>query len=76
MVCIYCKEKDESRLMMRSQVVRGKVETINVCLQCWWSKEVHTDGENGNLLSEQKPTERRIPDQPEPSHSGVGKAAS
>ncbi len=46
-VCKYCGEKDKSRLMTRSTVVEGKVETIDICLECWWSKEIHGKEENG-----------------------------
>ena len=55
MQCKYCAESEESRLMTRTSLVNGKVETIDVCLECWWSKEVHGKTEDGNLLSKQEP---------------------
>lgn len=58
MECKYCGEKDESRLMMRTEVIDGKVETSHVCLDCWWFKEINVERKNGNLLSEKKPIER------------------
>jgi hypothetical protein len=47
MECKHCSEKDKTRLMMRSTVVEGTVETIDICLECWWSKEIHGKEENG-----------------------------
>jgi len=47
MECKYCAEKDETRLMTRSTVIEGIVETIDICLECWWIIEVHGEGENG-----------------------------
>ena len=57
MECKHCGEKDKSRLMMRSQVVDAKVETINICLDCWWFKDIHSEGENG-ILQEGNTIER------------------
>jgi hypothetical protein len=74
MECKYCEEQSESRLMSRSQVVDGEVETIDVCVQCWWFKEINTDGKNGEQLSEQESIEGRVPDKSESAPSSMGES--
>ncbi|MBU0477920.1 hypothetical protein KKC91_05080 [bacterium] len=51
--CKYCGEKDESKLTMSTRVVNGKVETIDVCLACFWIEKSRAEGKDGNKLSEQ-----------------------
>ncbi|MEE9614125.1 MAG: hypothetical protein V3W31_04100, partial [Thermodesulfobacteriota bacterium] len=41
----------KSRLVARSKVVNGKVETIDICLECWWTKEINVDLEDGKRKS-------------------------
>ncbi len=76
MACKYCGEKDQSKLMIKSEVVNCRVEKINICLNCWWFKEINTDGKNGNLLPEKESIKRRISKKPESSYSGMGKTIS
>ena len=54
MRCKYCNEVDESRLIMSTRLVNGRVETIDICLRCFWrDKFVHeAGGEDGNTISE------------------------
>jgi len=33
--CKFCKQKDENQLTVCPRVIRGKVEHIDVCLDCW-----------------------------------------
>ena len=78
MECKYCGEKDGLRLMTRTQLVNGRGETIVVCLDCWWFKEIH-GMKNGKLLS--KLSEQRLSGksgslkESEPSPSAMGKKA-
>ena len=51
--CQICGEKDESKLTMSTRVVNGKVETIDVCLACFWIEKSRAEGKDGNKLSEQ-----------------------
>jgi hypothetical protein len=55
MTCEYCGKTDKSRLMTRSTVIESRVETKIMCVECWWSKEINVDEENGKLLSKQEP---------------------
>ena len=43
--------------MIRSEVISGKVDTKEICLDCWWFKEIHSDKENG-ILQKGKSIER------------------
>lgn len=51
--CVFCHEKDQNKLMMSTRVVNGKVETIDVCLACFWIDKSRAEGKVGNKLSEQ-----------------------
>jgi hypothetical protein len=59
MACKFCDEKDKSRLGMRSRVVNGEVETIEICSSCLWEKVMHGESEDGKLLSKGKSIEGR-----------------
>ena len=52
MACEFCGEKDKSRLGMRTRVVNGKVETVEICSSCLWERLMY--GENGKILSKRK----------------------
>ncbi|MBT6690433.1 hypothetical protein HN903_02480 [archaeon] len=54
MTCKFCGEKDKSRLGMRSSVVNGKVETVEICSSCLGEKLMFGEIESGKLLSEEK----------------------
>lgn len=38
MVCEYCEEEDSGKLGMRSRVVNGEVETVEICSWCLWNR--------------------------------------
>jgi len=59
MECKFCNEKEKSKLMKRSRVVYGAVETIDICLNCLWIK-LHDDEDGEQLLSKKEYTERGI----------------
>lgn len=49
--CKFCGESDESKLILSSRFVNGKVEQESICFRCFWlDKFVHEDGD---LLSEE-----------------------
>ena len=56
MECIYCGEKDESQLLESSSLMSGRLETVDICLKCFWSGKHKT--KNGNILSKSKPIKR------------------
>lgn len=58
MACEFCGEKDKSKLGMRSSVVNGKVETVEICSSCLREKLMCDETENGKLLSKEKRFER------------------
>ena len=58
MACEFCGEKDNSRLGMRSSVVNGKVETVEICSSCLGEKLMFAEIESGKLLSKGKRFER------------------
>lgn len=60
MACEYCDEKDESRLVTRSSVVNGKVETVTICTPCLWEQLLDDHGEDGNLLSKKNTSEGKL----------------
>ena len=33
--CRFCKQRDEKQLTVCTRVIRGKIEHIDVCLDCW-----------------------------------------
>lgn len=72
MACKFCNEKDESKLVMRSSVVNGKVETVNICSSCLWEQLLDDHSEDGNLLSKKDSNARRIPPELTSTHSRVG----
>lgn len=55
MRCRYCGESDESRLIMSTRNVNGKVETIDICLSCFWIERFKAEvkGEDGSVLREE-----------------------
>jgi len=76
MVCKYCNEKDESKIVMRSTVVDGRVETENICTSCLWEQLLNDHSEDGNLLSKQASPERTLSAKSKSAHSAVGKKPS
>jgi len=52
MACEFCGKKNKSRLGMRTRVVNGKVETVEICSSCLWERLMY--GENGKILSKKK----------------------
>jgi RNase P subunit RPR2 len=56
MPCKYCNEQDESKLMMSSRCVNGKVETIDICLRCYWRErfEAEAKGNGKSILQERE----------------------
>ena len=58
MACEFCGEKNKSRLGMRSKVVNGKVETVEICSSCLGKILMHDKSKNGQLLSKGKQFER------------------
>jgi hypothetical protein len=71
MACKYCNDKDESKLVMRSRVVNGKVETVNICTSCLWEQLLNDHSEDGTLLSNKDSHARRIPQDPTSTDSRV-----
>jgi hypothetical protein len=59
MACKFCGEKDKSRLGMRSRVINGEVETVEICSSCLWEKIMYNETKDGKLLSKGKPVEGR-----------------
>lgn len=53
MECRYCGERDESKLIMSSRFVNGRVETIEICFRCFWREDFEAEGEDG-ISSEDK----------------------
>jgi hypothetical protein len=76
MACKYCGDSDESKLMMRSSLINGRVETIDICTGCFWFKKFNPEREHGNALSKKEPIERRISPKSQSTHSSVGKKTS
>jgi hypothetical protein len=72
MACKYCNEKDESKLVMRSSVVNGKVETVNMCSSCLWEQLLDDHSENETSLSKKDSNAKRIPREFTSAHSRVG----
>ncbi len=60
MRCVHCGENEKSRLVARSKVVNGKVETIDICLECWWTKEINVDVKDGKRKSGKDGKESRL----------------
>jgi hypothetical protein len=54
MACEFCGEEDKSRLGMRSSVVNGKANTVEICSSCLGKKLILSENENGKLLSKEK----------------------
>ncbi|MFH1637396.1 MAG: hypothetical protein ABIB71_03155 [Candidatus Woesearchaeota archaeon] len=52
MPCKYCNEMDESRLAMSTRFANGRVETIDLCLRCFWLDRFRAGGD-GETLREQ-----------------------
>ncbi len=58
MECKFCKQKDESQLTVCTRVIGGKVEHIDVCLDCWpveraaWENKL--ENERRKTLSKQR----------------------
>ncbi|MBI5872311.1 hypothetical protein HZB88_04480 [archaeon] len=50
--CRYCREGDESKLTMSTRNLNGKVQTIDICLPCFWLDKFKAEGEDGKALSE------------------------
>lgn len=61
MTCEYCDEKDESMLVMRSSVVNGKVETVNICTSCLWKQLLDDKSEDEKQLSDKDSNNGKIP---------------
>lgn len=59
MACEFCGEKNKSRLGMRTSVVNGKVETVEICSSCLWERLMYDENEDGKLLSKRKQVEER-----------------
>lgn len=72
MPCKFCNEKDDSKLAMRSTVVNGKVETVQICTSCLWGKLTNDAIEDGNVLSEKADTEGISPES-KAAYSPMGK---
>jgi hypothetical protein len=47
--CKYCNEQDESRLIMSSRLVNGRVETIDICFRCYWRERFEAEGDGESL---------------------------
>ena len=75
MKCEYCGKEDESKLVMRSEVVDGKVQTVNICTSCLGEELFDDIDEDEIQLSNKKMQGRRHP-QLESTHSAVGKKAN
>ena len=73
MACKFCNEKDKSRIGMRSRVVNGKVETVEICSSCLWEKLMYSESEDGKLLSKGKPVEARVNKNKSCLYSELGK---
>ena len=50
MVCEYCGENDELNLVMRSRIIRGEVEIIQICISCLWIKLTEERNEDEQIL--------------------------
>ena len=59
MKCKYCNEMDESKLLMRSTVIKSQVETITICTSCLWEKLTPTEAKNGKILPKKKSSRTR-----------------
>jgi protein-arginine kinase activator protein McsA len=46
MACEFCGEKNKSRLGMRTRVVNGKVETVEICSSCLWERLMYDENED------------------------------
>lgn len=70
--CAFCNESDESRLIMSTRIINGRIETIDICPGCFWIEKfrAEAEGENGDRLSEQG-IEEGIFAEPAPSDSGM-----
>ena len=60
MACEFCGEEDKSRLGMRSSVVNGKANTVEICSSCLGEKLMPSETENGKLLSKKKQFGREL----------------
>lgn len=72
MVCRYCGETDESKLTMSSRWVNGKVETLDVCVRCFWlDKSWHENGRAQSIsnVREDETSERELSEGPKRSSS-------
>jgi len=58
MACEFCGEKNKSRLGMRTSVVNGKVETVEICSSCLWERLMHD--ENGKILPKRQTNTERV----------------
>ena len=47
---------------MRSRVVNGEVETVEICSSCLWDRLIHKESDDGKLLSDGKSIEERMPE--------------
>ena len=43
MTCKYCKETDETKLVMSTRMINGKAVTVDVCLCCRWREEYESE---------------------------------
>jgi len=50
MPCRYCGERDPFKLSIRTKFINGRVETIEICLDCYWLDRFRCEGEDGNTL--------------------------
>ena len=60
MACEFCGEEDKSRLGMRSSVLNGKANTVEICSSCLGIKLKTSENENGRLLSKEKQFAREL----------------
>jgi hypothetical protein len=60
MECKFCKETDESQLLMSSRLINGRFETIEICFKCFLFGKHKIESENGDLLSERETVEYSV----------------
>lgn len=72
MECAICKEKDASKLALRTSVINQKIVTIQICTSCLWERMTSEETNDENILPKQVPIEGGISEESESTYSGMG----
>lgn len=52
--CQFCNEQDESKLILSSRFVNGRVEHIEICFRCFWLDKFKAEGDGKSILQERE----------------------